>query len=1010
MALTLPIGKSPPMPQAYSRTAQRVTTSQVSQQQIEQQQRIEGQQQVREIDRRIAEYEKQFKEASYSRDDETASRADAFKRGLEQVRDYAKTGKYDFKELLNMAKEIAGAEISGEQARRAVYEKNKYEAVREAQLKKQEQPKATESKKSLAQFGYSRINRFTGKAEYVLPTGQVIPVNKETTQAIQEGKSLGEIFSLVPTPKKEPTFNTDSYISAVKKPTEDEIRESRRLEVAYSFNKASNYIWGLPSKAMAWTGLGGVASAKDEVVMALAGYKSGAIPEETDINRKPEPAYYTRPIITDKRIDVGSLYVSGNKEGFELVKSSWGLGLNAQAKADALANKIVEQESNLAKNEMQGIQRKVEARVNSGELTSSEANNILEMEARRIEEEHTSKARKNLDKEIKNIEELTKKEQEELIRKYKKSIAPSLVQQGVYYGLNMASYSLPVVGGGLFYLDTASFVADIPNIETSFKANPKETIKEMATGFGFMAVTGKVTKGFINKAKADKIKAENLANARKMKLIPALTIDVEKAVKVGETAQGENIYRVKVLGVSSVKDRSGKVLDSSKTLSFLKVTATNEGNAVKSVVNGISFNLRRGGIRRYKEGNKITIKTGLAEVKKGTFYFQESKIDKLFTGYGKFDFKTGTSRIKIQKGVSVKFNLEKQGRFSGLANILSKFREEYKEVKEVKTPNKNIKVKVAGKEELFENLIRTDVYTNLVKVKGYKVQRLRAGFPMRLERFKVKPQVRKPAREVKAMKDFARDFSKVFSPNAEVEASLVDIAGKELKQVKKVKEKRAVELSAKAVAQALTKVSQNTAIKDIRGRVRKTPKLETTGKTKSIISSLLGLKQGEQLKRETKIEVKQKSKDILGNFILQSQKLITQNANRTKQEQKPMVRQNQMQELQQLQLQKQKQVAIVPIFSLPSIPIRPKVKPPKIRTPVPIIPNFKKQKRNLLIDFKIKKKAKKGKRAYQSSVGAWSLGITAPIKKIKGIRITGLELRPMIATKNKKKDFGGFLI
>lgn len=228
-------------------------------------------------------------------------------------------------------------------------------------------------------------------------------------------------------------------------------------------------------------------------------------------------------------------------------------------------------------------------------------------------------------------------------------------------------------------------------------------------------------------------------------------VSIGDAVKVGTNPDGSSNWLVNTGVRTKVIDiRTGKVLNTIDTTGVsIAVTSTTPEGAINSVVKSATASLGKKGTRVYLDENgiyKITKKFNLAD-SEGKFSFTQKPDTNLFIGTGSSDIsQIGQGFVRATpEGVITRLVKNRAiPKSSGLSNIETELLFSRDFMKQFKG------VDVYGTQSAFRSKIVSDVYPELVKVKGWgrtaKGNTLDFGvFRLGTEEAKrVSPYVRKP--------------------------------------------------------------------------------------------------------------------------------------------------------------------------------------------------------------------------------------------------------------------------
>lgn len=688
-------------------------------------------------------------------------------------------------------------------------------------------------------------------------------------------------------------------------------------------------------------------------------------------------------------------------------RERFGIITGSTIKAENESQKIVDEEAKKAQDEYDYKIRQIEKDYAAGILTRLEAMKKAEDVLKEVDKRLSDKIKVKVEDVYEKQTDLTQKEikqrQKEWADKGKLSVLQDVAIGGVY----AASWAIPGLGWGFAGSDVAQMGVQAPSLVSGLVTSPVKTIKEIGPGIIGASITSMSISGIKNTITNNKIKTAAIAKQRNLKLESSNSLSVGKAIKIGVTPQGITLWKVEVKSVSRIiNKKTGKIVEKSGSVGYAEVATVSSGKAQQAVVNSLTTDFRRGGMRVYKQGNKITLKGELTKAT-GTFDVFGTP-DRFIIARGKVpDIRQSTLRMKaVKEQVTAKAKFPDISGRSAMVDSLFKRVERYREVKKIKGQ------KIKGMEEIYKGKVISDIYKDLINVKGYKRTYVE---PLKVKFQKIKQYRRKPGKEIKPFRDIGIEYQKVFIPKKVQDTSgfLIGSGTPKPKLRLKLGGKTAAELSVKAQLKAVQDVVSLKRIEAIKKAPPKV-KLKSVVQTREVINSLVGSVVIDGVRRKVKIRnreitrvksreeqqgrVTERNMEELGNILTPFGVEKTRERERTIEQQ----RVNQMQRQQQKQMQKQMQ-RVTTMFSIPTIPRVPLRIPPRV--PTPTTPKFRydyKPKKQTKKQIKaIKKKQDKQRRAYQASVASYSLSIfqkKEPTQK----QFTGLEIRPIIGQSGKE--------
>jgi hypothetical protein len=815
-------------------------------------------------------------------------------------------------------------------------------------------------------------------------------------------------------------------VNEVKPLTTAQRIEKAKISASSRLNKVLSFIPGWVDK----TGVGNVASGISKsrdlgISVVTGGYADTTKYEEKESNNlySPSIAYQTRPKI-DSDFSKSTIpfqpYKTADRPIDYKTKELFRQDIGSSIRIENKIKIISDNELQKAQREYELESNKIQLQYETGKISYEEANKLLnsrrEIVNKKLNERIIQKTNNELSKET----DLSENERKKIINKYKTT--PSDMQgrvKGVATGL---SYGIPVIGQVFLYSDITANAKGIPGFLGSAVTQPIQTAKKIITEpeSQGMIIGGFFTSAIKTQIATNQAKASAIAKQKNLKVVSSSTsISVGKAIKVGSDGAGNTIWKVTTNAVTKLKDKTGKVIETIRSTATANVITQLKGNVVTAYVNSITNDLKRGGLRVYKSGNKVTIKSDMTKAT-GVYDIYQAGKNTYFSRGGIKDFYQGTLRTRIKltsdmfRGWKIKIDakrttLKQSKQYSALSDAVFKRKASYKEVKRIKGE------KVIGREYIYEGKISTDLYKNLVDVRGYIQNKIQ---PLKISRVKINKYQRKPSVEIKPIRDTGISFDKYFIPKKikQPRGSEAGISSGNLR-ILEISQRKSAKFSAQQQASSLAKISAEQRITQIKSRPVKTPTIIKVD-LKPVYSlpvisqkivSIPKTKQKDITKSTQKgygvsaVSLSQYSKQkdsgrFAGMFISGLSEKTRADQRPTQQEQSKVTQSSKQSSAQASKLSS--------IFGLPGFPKTPTFKIPKIKIQTYEIPkNVKLPKANKFKEQKTQYKYKRDnfqkKMAYQPSVGSFSIGYFEDI--YPGRRESGIELRPI--PKADKKYF-----
>jgi len=694
------------------------------------------------------------------------------------------------------------------------------------------------------------------------------------------------------------------------------------------------------------------------------------------------------------------------------------LEVGGQLDADIKVKDVVNVEIGKATKKYNNEMSSIEDDYKSGKISYDEAKKENEKIYKEINEELNFNITLKSGKIYKTQTDLTQSQINQRQKDWTEKGKLGVLQKFGIGAVGMASWAIPFgVGTAFQAVDITQMTVEAPSLVSSLTKHPITTTTEIAPYIIGGILSSASISGIKSSIANTQLKAEALAKQRNLKLSTETSVSIGKALRIGiDSMTGETNWEVEFKVLSKIiNDKTGKILETAKSVGYSEVKTSSAGAAQKAVVDSLSMDLRKGGVRVYKEGNKLTIKGDLT--KGQGIYDVYSPTEGLILARGKVpEIQKGIIKIKaLPKEAIIRARMPDISKSSAMVDAMFKRMEKYPEVKIIKGR------KVEGIEEIYKGEVWTDVFKNLIDVKGYKRITAQKEFPLKIRQEKVKSYLRKPAKEMKPFRDYGIAYQKVFIPSkvGDISSLIIDTGAAKLKRLK-ISGRVVAEVSAKEQLEAVSKAFSLERIETIKKapvKIKEQKVVSMSSVTKALVggAAITGTKYKTRLIQKeiqpTKIQQISKQSQVyktqqkyltkLNNLFGSSS--LTRLGERAVEQQQFKVLQQQQQKQYQQQMQKVLNVfaPIAPSVRAVRIPIQP---PPKIPTIYKYKkPEYYKVKKPTKAE---KKKLKQQKRAYQSSVAAYQLGIYGKPTK----RITGLEIRPMSYPNNNKviNLLGGF--
>lgn len=496
------------------------------------------------------------------------------------------------------------------------------------------------------------------------------------------------------------------------------------------------------------------------------------------------------------------------------------IGFEQQIKLDQIAEKNSKAISDSliaqGEREIKQIQKELQNKVNKEEISVGEANKRLDNSINaintKLDKLHESQLKEIITPYVKEATDVTNQQAEKITKEAVKNIgkrdAPSTFLSSAVAGVAIGAVSTIAtpIGIGLTAVGLTGLATSTPEIISSAKENPYGFGASVAGGiFGGVggAMIGRDIVNYRNTVKVNNYLAKNMLNEAEIK--KSFSVSVGKAIKVGKDINGKTIWEVETKGMTKFTNaRTGKIIDQTISIGTARVISETSGEAMKSVVDATSVNLKVGGWKVIKKGNVITAK-GQTSFAKGTSYTFPSKVEGISGGYGEYDIYTGTFSLKgANRGardfdLKVKAEVSKPSRYSSTQNFISKMIGKYTEAKRIKG------AKIYGTEEMYGTLSVSDVFENYVPTKsGTKVKYY-------------------PTEEIK-IRDVGKSYMKSFTPQG-IQYGNLDFSGSALPQdlqlVYKISPKASAKLSAQSAQQVQMSAVANDISKALVGKINK---------------------------------------------------------------------------------------------------------------------------------------------------------------------------------------------
>lgn len=518
---------------------------------------------------------------------------------------------------------------------------------------------------------------------------------------------------------------------------------------------------------------------------------------------------------------------------------------------------------------------------------------------------------------------------------------------------------------------------------------PVTTIKEV--GAGLWGLPGEVirrpveTLGEIAGSLAFFYGAGRIASTMKVTPKVSQSFSLEKTVRIGTSPDGKAIWSSEGTIITKLKHpTTGKTIKTIKTQTFSEtITSPTKAGAIKAVSDTWAMNVKRQGVQLGLTP-KVKVQVGLARAR-GEMTISPTDVPKLYRGYGRAAvFDIGRAEIiAVPKKVKVKVKLKLKEPMEALSNILlGEIGVRPKVITKI-TPKERITIR--GKERIYRYKALSDIYGKKGAERIIRMEEVGfaqafipeevgvwVGPPLKVTKIPPKPPIIKPPKIIalppKPPKVVRPPKVPLYKPG--------QIPGL---TTRIISEKAAAKVTAELSAKIIGKVK---AVPKVKVKVKVTPAIRMI----QFLSPAV-IPRVKKVPRVKELEM-YKVSEILGPRVIP--KVVPKVVERITPAQRTAQRITQA-----LGQQLAVSPKVVPRVTPRVVPTPPKV-PTIIRYPMIKKETFAEKRRRKRMEAKLRAQ----QRAYQASVGAAILGITArkPLK-----RITGLELRPVIRRKKAKK-------
>lgn len=591
------------------------------------------------------------------------------------------------------------------------------------------------------------------------------------------------------------------------------------------------------------------------------------------------------------------------------------------------------------------------------------------------------------DKEIQEKLKPYLKSKEEDLRKYAEEVSE---RAGTYAALSYVPFTiastfalgaLSVAAPTVAYpIIAASYIQTIANAEriiTYATTRPLEFAIRTAVGVGGFIAGATVMKGMIPKPAAKPSKSVSQ------------TLSVDKAIKIGKTKDGIDLYQIKGQAITKIKDiKTGKVDYQYNEVMVNVGSKAGKKGAITSVFESWADGLKKSDIIKSKGKVQIKVTTSKGQ---GKVTFSPTEVEKIWQGAGEFKIQ----EVAVTKVKGIKADIRyKQGKiYEGVISTLMKEVAVGKRIDITKliwgkgAKKVDYTKIVSGKQRVFvsESLVDLYGFKGIEAISKGKVRGVTKAFIPRDVAFKFNDLILGYGKSFKGESIIIKGIK----PTKPTSAFQDVILGRE-------------QAIASGIGKSIVKAHAMKAIPKIKF-VKPSPAVSTipisiTGiaavQPKLTQAQIKKQDQAERLRLEQSQLMTQKEKQRQAEALSQVSRTVL------RERESQALSQAQSQRLAQRQAQRLRQILVQPTPPIPiiHIPMTPPHIPPVVLIP-PIIPPFTApflESIRRKVPSVVKKRVPR--RRYQPSVGAVVLGIAAPIKEIKKIseRITGWELRPMV--------------
>ena len=526
-------------------------------------------------------------------------------------------------------------------------------------------------------------------------------------------------------------------------------------------------------------------------------------------------------------------------------------------------------------------------------------------------------------------------------------------------------------------------ITGVKAIPREIKSKPVETVGELAGGAAFFYGAGAVV-GSISKAGG-------------MKVTPKITqsASFSDATMVGKSPKGINLWDVKGKVVTKLKHpKTGKTLEVFETESFTKtITAPTKDGAFKAASKTWAATAKKEAAVVLGKEPKVVTKASVTKAK-GTMTISPTDIKKVSKGYGTTEIQE-VGKLKItatpkKTVVDYKSKLGKQS--EALTNIMiEQVGVRPKKIVSVSTKKKVVDI-ITGEEYVYRYKAKSDIYGKKGGAQILKADELgfaKSFVPKKAARiyfdvkgkpitFKAKVPKYKPA----TTDILGKGFPKAGRPKL--------VRPKAIQAPKLMTEKAAAKMSAETTAKVIGKMRAPKKVKVV-------SKVVPVSRVVQLLSPAVGMVTRQKLISKPKAMFEMKTKSVQRMSQLLGPVVRTRYYPPSTLSQTISQASTLSQTISQASTQK-----ITTIFQ-PSKPGYSRPISPSLIIPTIIRPHIVKKETELEKRRRRKAEAKlrAQRRAYQASVGAVVLGITAP--KVTSKKFTGFGLRPMIARRKPKR-------